>query len=254
MSLLHTERMGGVWRVRLQDSARRNALSAEMKTALLDAVQTWAHDPDLRCLLLCADGPAFCAGGDLSTLGQDRSPVAARARIASSHQLLRLLTETEKPVVCAIQGAAVGAGFSLALAGDITLASEGAWFASAFAQVGALPDLGALHTLPRLVGMARAKDLLMTGRRVSAQEAAAMGMVSRLLPEADFDAAALSVAQQLAAGPGVSLGLSKTLMHSGLSAFLAQESLGQATAFASADFAEGLAAFAEKRPAEFKGR
>ena len=252
--LLQVERHGAVLRVAMCDAAHRNPLSREMKLALQAAANEWAHDPSLRCFLLTGSAHYFCAGGDLSTLAQDRSPIAARARLATSHDLLRTLMETEKPVVTAINGAAVGAGLSLALAGDVIVAQSDAWFAAAFPKVGVLPDFGVLHNLPRAVGVTKAKDLLLTGRRVDAAEALDMGLVSRVLPAEGFDAAVMKIAVQLAEGPPVSMGLTKALMNAGLQDFLPKESLAQAVVFSTDDFSEGLAAFQEKRSPRFMGK
>jgi 2-(1,2-epoxy-1,2-dihydrophenyl)acetyl-CoA isomerase len=172
--------------------------------------------------------------------------------------LLKLLNNCEKPVIAAVNGSAIGAGMALAVCGDIVVAADDAFFISGFPRVGVLPDTGILYSLPRAVGMTQAKDILMTNRRIDAQEALRIGMVSRVLPRASFDAEVRKLATEVANGPTVAFGLAKSILNNShrdnLDDLLAKESLGQVVAFGSDDFAEGVLAFQEKRTPEFKGR
>lgn len=255
---LAVERHDGVLQVRMNAPAYRNALSAAMKDALLQAVHLFVSDAQLRCLVLTGTGTTFCAGGDLRDLADERHPQAVRRRMAKSHALVQALTACEKPVITAVNGAAIGAGFSLALAGDIVVASDTAYFLAGFSTMGLLPDLGLLYHLPRAVGMPVAKDWLLNNRRVAAQQALAHGLVSRLYPAASFNEDVMQLAAAMAAGPAVAMGLTKTLLAAAgrddLQSFLVKEALAQAAAFASEDFLEGNRAFREKRAPRFVGR
>lgn len=252
------ERHGGVLTVAMNRVASRNALDASMKDALQAAVETFCADAALRCLVITGTERVFCAGGDLRTLSDERRPTEVRQRMAQMHGIARRLTACEKPVITAINGAAVGAGFGLALLGDIVVASDDAFFMAGFPKVGAVPDAGVIYHLPRAVGMVQAKDILLTNRKVDAAEALAIGLVSRVLPKESFAADVLALATQLASGPAVSLGLTKALLnHShrdGIDDFLTREQLAQAVAFGTDDFAEGNRAFMEKREPRFEGR
>ena len=243
---------------RLNRPAARNAISPEMKAALTAGAEAFRDDPAQRVLVITGSGGTFCAGGDLATMDAAAGPVATRERLATTHAFVRLLSDVEKPVITAVNGPAVGAGTALALLGDIVIAGKGAFFQAGFPRIGALPDMGLLHTLPRALGLPRAMDFILTDRRVEAEEALAIGLASRIVPDAELEDTVRSIAERLAQGPGVSLGLSKRLMQLGLTetldSFLTRESTGQAVAFGTEDFAEGLAAFRDKRRPRFAGR
>lgn len=248
----------GVLSVRMNAPHNRNAIGAEMKQALYAQARRFADDDSLRCMLLIGTDDIFCAGGDLRTMQNDRSTVGTRRRMAATHASIRLLMGCEKPVLTAVNGAAVGAGLSLSQIGDVVIAAEGAYFMAGFPNVGVLPDMGLLYNLPRAVGRVQANDLLLTNRRVDAAEALSLGLVSRVLPREGFQEAALALARRIAAGPAVPFGLAKALMASAgkdsFDEFLLKESLAQAVVFGTEDFVEGNAAFMAKRKPRFIGR
>lgn len=256
-SLVETHRVAGVLVARMNDVPSRNALSLELKDALLHAVATYAEDPSLRCLVLTGSEHIFCAGGDLRIMADELNPLAIRRRMAQGQNIVRALTTCEKPVLCAVNGAAVGAGLALALLGDLVVASDSAYLMPGYPSVGVMPDLGLLYQLPKAVGMPLAKDLLFTNRKLSAQDALACGLVSRVFPSATFEADVMALAGSVAERPTVSLGFTKLLLDTAwredLNAFLGREALAEAAVFNSQDFLEGTRAFLEKRPARFKG-
>ncbi|HRH86352.1 MAG TPA: enoyl-CoA hydratase-related protein [Rubrivivax sp.] len=256
--VLQAQVVDGVLLLQLRAPEVRNAIGAEMKQALHAQARRFADDDSLRCLLLTGCDQVFCAGGDLRTMQSDRSTVGVRRRMALTHASIRVLAECEKPVVTAVNGAAVGAGLSLALIGDVVVAADDAYFMAGFANVGVLPDMGLLYHLPRTVGRVQANDLLLSNRRVDAAEALALGLVSRVLPRVGFLDQALDLARRIAAGPAVSFGLARALMagayKDSFGEFLLKESLAQAVVFGTEDFAEGVNAFGERRKPRFTGR
>lgn len=246
----------GVLSLVLNEPETMNALSPAISAGLAEAAHALTNNPEVRCLLVSGAGRAFCAGGDISGMGA-RPAASTLAHMESFHRWVRLLLAAQKPIVMAVNGPAVGAGFGLAMMGDVVLASEKAVFRCAFVGIGAAPDLGLARTLPRAVGHQRASDILLTNRLVSAQEAYQIGIASRLVAPEALQDEAMAAARSLAAGPGCALGLSKAMIRAGyegsLDSFLAQEAQAQAIAFATDDFVEGVAAFRERRPPQFRG-
>jgi len=247
----------GVAVLRLNEPGSMNALSATIKQGMIELVPKVVADETVRAIVITGTGKAFCAGGDIRNMA-DRRPLAVRERMRTSHDWLELLMLGEKPVITIVNGVAAGAGLSLALIGDIILCADDAKFRAGFPGLGAVPDLGAIWTLPRAVGVPRAKDILLSNREVLAAEALSIGLVSRLLPSTSLMEEGMKLAKQLASGPSVSLGLTKSLMRKAfetdLAAFFDAEANAQVLAFSSEDFDEGVAAFLGKRKPCFTGR
>jgi 2-(1,2-epoxy-1,2-dihydrophenyl)acetyl-CoA isomerase len=233
-----------------------NALDRELKDVLLAALRGAARDRAVRAVVLTGAGRAFCAGQDLRERGEGAPGLAVELH-ERYIPIVEALARLEKPVVAAVNGVAAGAGFSLALACDLRLMSESASFISAFGRIGLVPDSGLSWFLPRLVGPARAAEIIFTTDAVDAATAERIGLVNRVVPAERCLAEAQALAARLAAGAPLALALAKrslayALAHD-LSASLAFEADLQGVAGRSADHAEGLAAFAEKRPPRFTG-
>ena len=250
------ERHGPVALLRMNEPRTLNALSGPLKQGFIEAVPQITTDPSVRAIVLTGEGRAFCAGGDIRSMDQ-RETVAVRRRMQTTHDWVQRLLTCEKPILTAVNGVAAGAGFSLALFGDIVCAADDATFKAGFPGLGAAPDLAIAYFLPRAVGATRAKDILLTNEVVPAARGYEMGFVSRLFPADQLLERTMELATQVANGPTVSLGLTKRLVARAhelpLEAFLEQEAYAQMTAFGSADFDEGVKAFREKRKAAFRG-
>ena len=232
-----------------------NALDLAMHERLAAALDR-AAQPDVRALVITGSGRGFCVGQDVGEFPRD---AAAVGELLSRHfnPTIRALSGLSKPVIAAINGPAAGAGLALALACDLRLAAASASLVPAFAGIGLVPDSGLSHTLPRLIGSAAAFEWIVSGRRIAAPEAAAMGLVMRVVDDADLAPETATLATALAAGPTAAIGLTKQLigrsLESSLDDQLEEEARLQAIAAAGDDFAEGVAAFLEKRPPRFTG-
>ncbi|HEV7524441.1 MAG TPA: enoyl-CoA hydratase-related protein [Acidimicrobiia bacterium] len=263
MSLLELRDDRGLLTLRLDRPDKRNAIDDATMTALIAALEGAATDDDVRVILLEGAGDHFCGGADIVARNQasDRKPRpgSIQRRVPTlAHRLIPLVCSVQIPVVCKVRGWAAGIGFQLALAADFTIAAEDARFWEPFGERGFTPDSGATWLLPRRVGEARARELLLLGRALSGSEAAEWGAIHRAVPGDQLDATADELVDQLAHGPTVALGLTKWLLHAGASADLhaqlANEAFALELSSRSQDFREGLAAFGEKRPPRFEGR
>ncbi|HEX5265859.1 MAG TPA: enoyl-CoA hydratase-related protein [Acidimicrobiales bacterium] len=260
---LRVAREDGVLRLTLDRPRRRNALDDAMVTDLIRELEDANQDESVRAVMLSGTGDHFCSGFDLAARNAPRD---ARPRVGSiqrrvsseAHRLVPLLCSVQVPVVCRVQGWAAGIGLHLVLAADFAVVAEDARLWEPFMRRGFTPDSGGTWLLPRRVGEARAREMLLLGREVTGTEASAWGMVHRAVPEAELDAAVGEVLGRLASGPTVALGLTKWLMHAGasrsLEEHLADEAFGVELSSRSEDFREGMAAFGEKRDPEFRGR
>ena len=243
--------------LRLNRPDRLNALSPDMLRRLEIEVPRLVAAPQVRAIMITGTGRAFCAGGDVGGMGGSRDAQAILDGMKSYHAWLKALCAGEKLVISAVNGAAAGGGFGIALIGDLVVASEAAFFKSAFTTLGAAADFGLAFTLPRAVGAIRAAEILFSDRRVTADEALRMGMVSRVFPTETFARDALEFARAMARTPRGAQ-LTKRLLRFGeaevFARYLEAEAQAQTEAFQSRDFLEGVAAFRENRSPVFHGR
>ncbi|GJH27032.1 enoyl-CoA hydratase/isomerase family protein [Caballeronia novacaledonica] len=255
--LVSTATKGSVLVIKLCSPENRNSLTAELRKQLGDAVELAENDRAIRSVFLTSDGPTFCSGGDLRMLQTACDPWPVHRRFRNLSRWLTPLITLDKPVVVGVRGAAVGGGMGLALTADVLIAGEGAKFIPGFFKLGALPDIGTMYHLPRLIGMARAKNMLFSGASLSAREAFELGLVAKVVPDDQIEAAGFAEAARLAEGPAEVMGLAKTLMarsfETTLHDMFAFEGLGQALAMSNPEFREGLTAALESRRADFEG-
>jgi 2-(1,2-epoxy-1,2-dihydrophenyl)acetyl-CoA isomerase len=250
------ERDGAVATVTLDRPDALNAQTRASRRALLRDLRALSADAAVRGVVLTGAGRAFCAGQDLREQGalEDVDQTIRETYVP----IIESLVGMPKPVVAAINGAAAGAGLSLALACDVRYLSEDAVLMMAFSNIGLVPDCGGTWLLPRAVGYARAFELAATGRRVHAAEALELGLVQRVLARDEVLPAAHAFASELAARPTLALGWTKRLLRAGEQSTLAEvmelEAQLQVSAVLTHDHAEGVAAFLEKREARFEGR
>jgi 2-(1,2-epoxy-1,2-dihydrophenyl)acetyl-CoA isomerase len=250
-----TARDGAVLTITLNRPEKLNALDASVHAGLREALAEGA-EPDVRAVVLTGAGRGFCVGQDLGEFSEVGDIGAALQE--RYHPNVLAIRALEKPVLAAVNGVAAGAGLSLACACDLRIASDSATLVPGFIGIGLVPDAGGAYFLGRLLGTPRAFELMASGRRLTAEEALEWGLVSEVVPEDRLGKRAAEVAARWAAGPTRGIALTKRLFDSAerasLQETLALEAELQAEATGTQDFAEGVAAFMEKRQAEFGGR
>lgn len=255
---LLVEREGALMTWTLNRPRERNALSPEMRDALASAVSHVTQDRSIRAVLIRGAGEHFCAGGDLRALasGEEATPEKRLERMRSYHPLILGLAQLDRPVVAAIDGAAFGAGFGLALLADIVLVSTRARLCMAFQRVGLVPDFGATYTLPRAVGLQRAREIMMSAREIHAEEAVRLGLAMECVAPERLQDRAREIARALTQASPVATGLAKHALNaawgSSLPDMLEMESSAQAVAATSEYARRAFDAFVRRDPPAFR--
>jgi len=247
----------GIATVCIDRADKLNALSMEMYHELADTFTALNNDDSVRVVLLTGSGRAFCAGGDVGSMG-NFDVVSGRKRSKGHHRMILALHHLEKPVIAAVRGPAAGIGASLALACDLIVASETAYLLMAFKNVGIPPDGGAIYFLTQHLGLARAKEIVYSARKLPAAEAKDMGLISKVVPDDQLEAASLALAREIAGSATYALTLAKRMFQymymPTLEQLLEMEVLAICGARMTHDHVEGVTAFKEKRKPQFKGK
>ena len=256
---LLVDRAGAFATITLNRPEARNAIDLLMRQELVAAMDEVEADEATQVLILTGAGGHFCAGGDVKSMRERRLTAAeGRARVESLNRMVLRLVDFPRPTIAMVDGYAVGAGTNLALCCDLVVASDRARFGELFNKIGLVPDGGGTWLLSRLVGLARAKELIFTGEVFDAAEAARIGLVNRVVPAADLATVTRALAERIAAGPPNVLRLAKHMVNraatTDLAAALDLEAYSQGLSIAADDHQEGIAAFFEKRPPKFTGR
>jgi len=246
--------------VTLNRPERMNSFDFPTLRELLSSLEQIAADPEVRAVVLTGSGRAFCAGADLNVMRESSDPasVVLKGLTALFHPIISTLRRMDKPVIAAVNGFASGGGFSLAVACDIVIAAEGARFNAAYVNIGLSPDGSLTYLLPRLVGLQRAAQLFFTGEQVDAEKGYELGFVNQVVKAEELMDVVGTLAKRLAAGPTFAIARAKQLLnrsfHESLETQMENERGGVAACGATEDLREGVTAFLEKRPPQYKGR
>ncbi len=258
MSFIQYEKKDAIAFITLNRPEKFNSFCREMALALQDALDDAANDDIIRCVYLTGSGKAFCAGQDLAEAIEDNGIELAQIVAEHYNPIIEKMRAIEKPIVCAVNGVAAGAGANIALAGDVVVATQSASFIQAFSKIGLIPDSGGTFFLPRLIGFQKASALMMLGVKVMADDAEKMGMIYKSFDNDHFQNESLQLAQTLAQMPTRGIGLTKKLLNesysNSLSQQLVREGTEQVNAAQTHDYQEGVNAFLEKRKPVFKGK
>ena len=254
----------GIATVTLNRPEALNALNDAMMAALVEILPRIEADPAVRCVVIRGAGDHFMAGGDLKEFhGRISQPAEARrdhfaALVPRFHSAIVTMRRMPQPILASLHGAVAGGGFSFALAADLAIAAEDAYFTLAYCRIGASPDGSSTYHLPRIVGLRKAMELALLGERFDATTALKLGIVNRVVPGEALEDETAKLARRLADGPGQALGRTKGLLNASFDNALEAQLAAEAEAFAAcagtADFAEGVSAFVEKRAANFRGK
>ncbi|MGY2939780.1 2-(1,2-epoxy-1,2-dihydrophenyl)acetyl-CoA isomerase [Bradyrhizobium sp. GM6.1] len=251
---------GGLLTITMNRPERKNALNPDMVARLVVAARRAADDPEVRAVLFKGAGGSFCVGGDVKSMAEGRALLPFEVKMANLRrgmEVSRILHQMPKPVVAQLDGAAAGAGLSMALSCDLRVASESCKITTAFAKVGFSGDYGGTYFLTQLLGSARARELYLTSPVLTAKEAHAIGMVTKVVPDAEIDTAAHELALSLAQGPSIALGFIKRNInnaeHLALEDCFDGEAIHHTRCSDTEDHKEAAKAFVEKRKPTFKG-
>lgn len=252
------DRADGIATLTLNRPEARNALDLAMREEMVAALDEVEADGEVRVVVVTGAGDHFCAGGDVKSMARKHTAAEGRARVEKLNRLVLRLFGFPKPTLAMVDGFAVGAGCNLALGCDLVIASDRARFGEVFVKLALVPDGGGTWLLPRLVGLARAKELVFTGDIIDAAAALRIGLINRVVPAAQLETETRALARQIAAGPPATLALAKSLLNRAatldLAGALELEAFSQSHAITSEDHAEGLRAFLERRRPHFTGR
>lgn len=255
------EKTGGIAKIKFNRPGQLNSLDLQFCKEFLEAIKDVEQDDDVKALIITGTGKGFCAGGDINMLVEamaNQSPMTIRENLKIVGTPILLLKELNKPVIAAINGVAVGAGFDMLLQCDIRICADKAKMGATWIKNAIIPVLGGLYLLPRIVGITKATEMVMTGDLVDAEEALKIGLVNKVVPLEKLDEEAEKFARRLVSSPTSALAMVKRGLNRALDGNYSQEMeyalYLQTTCMTTKDFSEALNAFLEKRPASFTGK